>query len=186
MIKNNKILIILLIGMTVSINSPVFAQPASRMSHEQRRVESEKRTKEDAQLHEEMLQYLKTVDPAQYEIYKTQYEQQKKIDQIFADFQKKKINLNQAKSSLYPLIEAAAEKDLHSLDTRIIELNKKIEELKARKINPSADEIAIAQKRLKLLAEIKSNPKKLIDFRVDNLLGKIVPPQKDLLGGTYP
>ena len=94
--------------------------------------------------------------------------------------------LSQAKTSLYPLIEAHAKGDLDSLDTRIKELNKKIEELKARKIKPSVDELSLAQKRLQLLFDIKSTPKKLIDFRVDNLLGQIVPPKKDLLGETYP
>ena len=184
----SRIFKILMVGIFVLINHSAFAQPQPprRLTPEEKKMYAEKRQKQAAQNHEQMLQHLKKTDPSQYEQFKAQQDRQKKTDQILNDFKKKKIPLSLAKTSLYPLAEADAKNDLATLDSRIKELQQKIEELKAKKINPSADDLALAQKRLQLLLDIKSTPKKLIDFRVDNLLGQIVPPKKDLLGETYP
>jgi len=184
----SRMLIIFVVGIFVLNNPFAFAQPQPprRLTPEEKKMYAEKRQKQAAQKHEQMIQHLKKVDPTQYEQLKAQQDRQKKTEQILNDFKKKKIPLSQAKVSLHPLIEAHTKSDLDSLDTRIKELQQRIEKLKARKINPSADDLALAQKRLQLLLDIKSNPQKLIDFRVDNLLGQIVPPQEDLLEATYP
>jgi len=174
------------LGIGTLFTSSLYAQPTREKTPEQIRREIDKRTQKAVKRHEEMLKYLKKVDPEQYKQYNAQYERQKKIDQIYNDFQKKKISLDQAKTSLYPLIEAHAQNDLATLDKRIQELKNKIEQLKTRKISPSGDELTAAKARLQLLADIKSNPKKLIDFRIDSLLRQINPPQKDLLGAENP
>lgn len=169
-------------------------KPASarQMTLQEHQKMAEKRKKQLTKKHEMMLNHLKKKDPARYEQFKAHHDRQQRIDKLVTDLRNKRISNTEARKSLLPLIAEHSQGDLGSLDERITTLTKTLNDLKAQLSKKSvakadfSSQIAQAEARLQLLQEIKSNPKKLTEFRVDNLLGNIKPRQKDLLGRTFP
>ena len=130
----------------------IFAQqppvPAQMKDMEKMQQEMQKRQQGESER-------LKKENPQLYQ----QVENQQKINSIVSSFHAGKISASQAESQLYPLIQQDIKTEMGGLESRIKNLEKKLE----------------------FLRRAKSNPDLLIKRRIDLMLGRIAPGAEDMI-----
>lgn len=154
----HRILVICL--MLLFSSGSIFAQQPP--TPEKMQKDMEKMSQERQKRQQEELERLKKENPQLYQQRKEALEKQEKINSILSYFREGRISASQAESQLYPLIREEIKAEMSGLESRIERLEKELEFLK----------------------KAKNNPDLLIKRRIDLMLGRIAPENRDVPPGA--